>query len=101
MPHYKDGTEARLHDRVKAPTATRYSPEGKTVQLDDCLVVGIIEGASSCELQLLVGSGGLLGTINLPTWGPNPDRPPLAGVVLSGFLTNSNACDCELLPREP
>jgi hypothetical protein len=101
MPHYKDGTRARLFDRIRAPLSTSYEPGHLPRQnIGDAVVVGIIEGATSCELQLLIGGGEMLGSLNLPTWGPNPVRPPLAGVVLSGGLSSANAKDCELAPRD-
>jgi hypothetical protein len=101
MPHYKDGKKARVFDRVKFPSGTVYALDAAPATIfAEGLVVGVHEGASSCELDIAVTKGGLLGGVNLPQF-PGDEHPPRQGVILDGYWTTANAKDCELVPRAP
>lgn len=100
MPHYKDGRKAYLYDPVRFPQGLRYLADGEKTEtiFADGRVIQIDAGAKSCELTILVGSGLLLGLVNLPQF-PGDPHQPRQGVILSGYYTSANAAECELLPR--
>lgn len=101
MPHYKDGTKARLFDRVTAVSGHRYEKDKPAIPIyGEALVVGIDEKSTCCELTIVFGSGRLLGSLQLPQF-PGMEHPPRQAVVLDGYWTNCMANECELVRRPP
>jgi hypothetical protein len=58
MPHYRDGTEARVGDIVRGKGYNQRDETGSLKEIV-AIVTGITEGTASCNLTLLIPNGAL------------------------------------------
>jgi hypothetical protein len=82
MPHYKDGTKAELLDEVIAPHWKGHHESG--------VVVDIIEGASSCNLQVQVSR-----VLEFYGWDGGAQKNVLKHRLPGTQITTVNAHDVE------
>lgn len=87
MPHFKDGTKARLFDRVKGKF---YSPEERSGVL-----VSIIEGATACNGSVLLDEPKCIGALSIQT----DDGKWVGGTVFKGNMISCTIGELELVER--
>lgn len=95
MPHYKDGTQARLFDRVKGSLHGQNDDGSWDVREREAVVLHICEASTACNASVLTGPHRNLGGVSIV----EKDGTSTYAAMIAGSLNSATLADLELVER--